>query len=64
MSDGVRAFTGIITEVIAGDPNILLIDEPEAFLHPSLAYKLGKECHWQALKRANGFLHLRTVRVL
>jgi predicted ATPase len=43
MSDGVKAFTGIITEVIAGDPGILLIDEPEAFLHPSLAYKLGLE---------------------
>lgn len=42
-SDGVKAFTGIITEVIAGDPGILLIDEPEAFLHPSLAFKLGLE---------------------
>lgn len=42
-SDGVKAFTGIITEIIAGDPKVLLIDEPEAFLHPSLAYNLGKE---------------------
>ena len=42
-SDGIKAFTGMITEIIAGDPNILLIDEPEAFLHPSLSYKLGKE---------------------
>lgn len=42
-SDGVKAFTGIITEVVAGDPKILLIDEPEAFLHPSLAFKLGLE---------------------
>ncbi|TDU66073.1 putative ATP-dependent endonuclease of OLD family [Prosthecobacter fusiformis] len=42
-SDGIKAFTGMITEIIAGDPKILLIDEPEAFLHPSLAYKLGKE---------------------
>ena len=42
-SDGVKAFTGIITEIIAGDPKILLIDEPEAFLHPSLSHKLGKE---------------------
>lgn len=43
MSDGVKAFTGIILELVAGDPMVLLIDEPEAFLHPSLAYKLGKE---------------------
>jgi hypothetical protein len=42
-SDGVKAFTGIIVELIAGDPRILLIDEPEAFLHPSLAAKLGYE---------------------
>jgi hypothetical protein len=42
-SDGVKAFTGIITEIIAGDPAIVLIDEPEAFLHPSLSSKLGKE---------------------
>ena len=42
-SDGVKAFTGIITTIIAGDPNVILIDEPEAFLHPSLASNLGKE---------------------
>jgi hypothetical protein len=42
-SDGVKAFTGIIAEVIAGDPRVLLIDEPEAFLHPALSYKLGFE---------------------
>jgi predicted ATPase len=48
-SDGVKAFTGIITEVIAGDPRALLIDEPEAFLHPSLASKLGYEVSRAAL---------------
>ncbi|MCH7501661.1 MAG: AAA family ATPase [Nitrospinae bacterium] len=42
-SDGVKAFTGMIMEIIAGDPAVLLIDEPEAFLHPSLSFKLGKE---------------------
>ncbi|RZK33240.1 MAG: ATP-binding protein, partial [Hymenobacter sp.] len=42
-SDGVRAFSGIITTLIAGDPKITLIDEPEAFLHPALAMKLGRE---------------------
>ncbi len=42
-SDGVKAFVGMITEMIAGDPMVLLIDEPEAFLHPSLSFKLGKE---------------------
>ena len=42
-SDGVKAFAGMITEIIAGDPAILLIDEPEAFLHPALSFSLGKE---------------------
>jgi hypothetical protein len=42
-SDGVKAFTGIVAELIAGDPRVVLIDEPEAFLHPSLAFKLGHE---------------------
>ncbi|MGE5499846.1 MAG: ATP-dependent nuclease [Syntrophothermus sp.] len=49
-SDGVKAFTGIITEVIAGDPHIILIDEPEAFLHPALSYKLGLELSRAAAK--------------
>jgi ABC-type cobalamin/Fe3+-siderophores transport system ATPase subunit len=48
-SDGVKAFTGIITEVMAGDPHVLLIDEPEAFLHPALASKLGYELSRAAL---------------
>jgi hypothetical protein len=48
-SDGVKAFTGIVTELVAGDPKIVLIDEPEAFLHPSLAYKLGYEISRAAL---------------
>jgi hypothetical protein len=42
-SDGVKAFTGIIAELVAGDPRVLLVDEPEAFLHPSLAGQLGQE---------------------
>ncbi|SDZ07681.1 AAA family ATPase [Nitrosomonas halophila] len=48
-SDGVKAFTGIVTELLAGDPRILLIDEPEAFLHPSLSSKLGFEVSRAAL---------------
>ncbi|GFE91942.1 ATP-dependent nuclease [Acetobacter persici] len=42
-SDGAKAFTGILAEILAGDPKILLMDEPEAFLHPALAFKLGYE---------------------
>ena len=42
-SDGAKAFVGILTEILAGNPEILLMDEPEAFLHPALAFTLGRE---------------------
>jgi len=42
-SDGVKAFVGTLVQVIAGEPKILTMDEPEAFLHPSLAFTIGKE---------------------
>lgn len=42
-SDGVKAFVGMLTTLIAGEPNVTLIDEPEAFLHPTLSARLGKE---------------------
>lgn len=48
-SDGVKAFTGIVSEVMAGDPRVILVDEPEAFLHPSLSFKLGYEVSRAAL---------------
>lgn len=41
-SDGRKAYLGILAEIIAGNPELLLLDEPEAFLHPPLARKLGK----------------------
>ncbi len=42
-SDGVKAFVGMLITLMAGDPKITLIDEPEAFLHPALCSRLGKE---------------------
>ncbi|WP_181902781.1 ATP-dependent nuclease [Lysobacter soli] len=42
-SDGVQAYTGIITAVMSGEFHTFLVDEPEAFLHPPLARKLGKQ---------------------
>lgn len=41
-SDGVKAFTGILAAVICAQYLIILIDEPEAFLHPPLVRKLGR----------------------
>lgn len=56
-SDGIKAFVGIISEVIAGDPRVVIIDEPEAFLHPSTAGKLGYEiCRSASAQRKSIFL--------
>lgn len=42
-SDGVQAYTGILCALSAGAYKLFLIDEPEAFLHPPLARRLGRE---------------------
>jgi hypothetical protein len=40
--DGVQAFTGLVSGLASLPHRLVLIDEPEAFLHPSLARKMGK----------------------
>ncbi len=42
-SDGLQAYTGIMCAMCAGNYKLTLIDEPEAFLHPPLARRLGRE---------------------
>jgi ABC-type cobalamin/Fe3+-siderophores transport system ATPase subunit len=42
-SDGAKAFCGMLVEIMAGKPDLLLVDEPEAFLHPTLSFKLAKQ---------------------
>ena len=41
MSDGVKAYSGILAAVLSTDLKVILIDEPDAFLHPPLARRLG-----------------------
>jgi hypothetical protein len=55
-SDGVQAFTGIVTAVMSGEFHTVLIDEPEAFLHPPLARKLGKNLANIATQRSGALL--------
>lgn len=40
--DGMRSFAGVLLETSVGSESILLIDEPEAFLHPPQARLLGQ----------------------
>lgn len=40
--DGMKAFIGLALSVLAGSEQILLVDEPEAFLHPAQARALGR----------------------
>ena len=60
-SDGVKAFTGMITEIVAGDPAILLIDERRPFyiLHYRSAWE-GKS-RWRVPDPKNVCSYLRTA---
>jgi hypothetical protein len=41
LSDGLVSFSGLIAAAVSLPHRILLVDEPEAFLHPPLARQLG-----------------------
>lgn len=40
--DGMRSFVGVVLHTTVVDYSIIMIDEPEAFLHPPQARQLGK----------------------
>ena len=65
LSDGIKAFTGIVSALISSDYRVILIDEPEAFLHPSLARKLGSVSAQLASERsANIFASTHSAHFL
>ncbi|MGZ3471666.1 MAG: AAA family ATPase [Isosphaeraceae bacterium] len=39
--DGIRSFVGIVVALLILNRGLFLIDEPEAFLHPPQAYRIG-----------------------
>lgn len=49
--EGIKSFLGLAIRVLAGKEQILLVDEPEAFLHPAQARALGRWVARQALER-------------
>lgn len=40
--DGMRSFAGVLLSIAVGRESLILIDEPEAFLHPPQARELGR----------------------
>jgi ABC-type taurine transport system ATPase subunit len=56
LSDGIRAFTGLTAAVLSAEYRIMLVDEPEAFLHPPLSRKLGKRLTQLAAARGANVL--------
>ncbi len=52
-SDGVRTYIGLHAELLARDSRFVMIDEPEAFLHPPLARRLGFNLSTLAAERGS-----------
>ena len=40
--DGIRSFIGIVVALLSVNRSLFLIDEPEAFLHPPQAFRIGE----------------------
>ena len=40
--DGFRSFVGVVLSLLLSEHRIILLDEPEAFLHPAQAKMLGR----------------------
>lgn len=49
--DGYKSFTGVLLALLAFPNRLLMLDEPEAFLHPAQARALGRWIAEQANKR-------------
>ena len=63
--DGMRSFASVILHLLAPiTPNILLLDEPEAFLHPPQARLLGEIIAAERSNRAQLFVATHSPDVL
>jgi ABC-type uncharacterized transport system ATPase subunit len=62
--DSLRSFVGILVALLAMKRSLLLIDEPEAFLHPPQAFKIGEFLAQQANNTRQIILATHSVDVL
>ena len=51
LGDGVRCSVGLVAAIMCLSQRILLIDEPEAFLHPTLSRRVGQQLAETARER-------------
>lgn len=52
--DGMRSFAGVLLQTSVGRESIVLVDEPEAFLHPPQARQLGRMLASQPAEPSQG----------
>ena len=63
--DGIRSFASVILHLLTPNtPSVLLLDEPEAFLHPPQARLLGEFIVKEKPKRAQLFIATHSADVL
>lgn len=62
--DGLRSFSGIMAAVVSADRDVFLIDEPEAFLHPPQAYRIGEMLAESASENTQIFVATHSSDVL
>jgi hypothetical protein len=55
-SDGVQVYTALVAAAQSTPHRVLLLDEPEAFLHPTLARRLGRELASLAVRRRSSLV--------
>jgi ABC-type ATPase involved in cell division len=62
--DGIRSFVGIIVAMLSVRRSLFLIDEPEAFLHPPQAFRIGEFLAEQANKSRQIIIATHSADVL
>jgi AAA domain, putative AbiEii toxin, Type IV TA system len=62
--DGMRSFAGVLIHTAVGTESLLLIDEPEAFLHPPQARQLGQMLVSDGTRERQLFIATHSVDVL